>query len=56
MCMYSRVCVVFVCFCYVRFAHNGLLQFASIVYLVRLGFVSCYTTSVTEFFDIYHGH
>ena len=48
--------MVFVCFCYVHFAHNGLLQLASNVCLVALGFVSCYTTLVAKFLAIYHGH
>jgi len=54
--MCSCVCVVFVCRCYVHFAHNGFLQLASIVCLVGYGLISCYTTLVTEFLDVYHGH
>ena len=39
-----------------HFAHNGLLQLASIVCLVGCGLVSCDFTLVTEFLDINHGH
>ena len=50
------VFVVFVCLCYVHFAHNRLLQLASVVCLVGCGLVSCDATLVTEFLDINHGH
>jgi len=49
--MYSCVCVVFVCLCYVYFAHSRLLQLVSIVCLVGCGLVSCDTTLVTKFLE-----
>ena len=55
--IYTCICVYAscLCFCYVYFAHNGLPQLASIVCLLGCGLVSCDTTLVTEFLDIYHG-
>ena len=54
--MHMCVFVVFVCLCYVHFAHNRLLQLASVVCLVGCNLVSCDATLVTEFLDIHHGH
>ena len=50
--MYTCVCVVFVRLCYVHFAHDRLLELASVVCLDGCGLVSCDTTLVTEFLDI----
>ena len=47
---------VFVCPCYVLFAHKRLLQLASVVCLVGCSLVSCDATLVTEFLDTNHGH
>ena len=62
-CLWLCVCV-WVCdgnmmyynLCYMHFAHNRLLQLASVVHLVGCSLISCDAALVTEFLDINHAY